>query len=613
LQGGVYKHAALFHQGSVMPQATREIGAILRLVQAHDLRNAESQCRILLAQEPAHAQAVHLLGLILKDTNRASEGEQLIRSSIALLPACAEFHANLGKLLRRQQRFTEALFSLRTACALSRDEATVSLIARTLGDLGRHAEAETECRGLVATTRTAAAWSALGVALRAQGKVLEAEAAYREALAVSPEDQLSNHNLGALLSQLERAEEALGHLDRAAKSGGTSFELAFNRARALMQLSRLEESQVSFEKALALKPTDPLAHSNLARLRFMRGDIHYARDLEAVASRSRDATLVLLLAQIRRQAGELEPARRVLEDAVERQPQDADYCSALAGVLHDLGELPQALNLAQTASRTRPDDPLVIENLVGVLLSLGRDDEALQHARAQRRRAPLDQRWLAYEATASRTVDPENHAVLYDFERLVRSYDVEPPPGWTIESFNAAVLATLEPRHVFDRHPFDQSLRNGSQTARCLTQDHDANLRALLRAFEAPLTDYLSTIGRDAGHAITSRNTGTARMVGCWSVQLRRDGFHVNHVHPQGWISSAYYVSVPPEVADVDVQSGWLRFGEPRFFVPGATIGKVVQPRPGRLVLFPSCFWHGTAPIRGAEPRTAVAFDALPV
>jgi hypothetical protein len=72
-------------------------------------------------------------------------------------------------------------------------------------------------------------------------------------------------------------------------------------------------------------------------------------------------------------------------------------------------------------------------------------------------------------------------------------------------------------------------------------------------------------------------------------------------------------VSVPPEVADESVKSGWIKFGEPRLPVPGAGPERFVQPRPGRLVLFPSYFWHGTTPITGDAPRMTIAFDVVPV
>ena len=77
-------------------------------------------------------------------------------------------------------------------------------------------------------------------------------------------------------------------------------------------------------------------------------------------------------------------------------------------------------------------------------------------------------------------------------------------------------------------------------------------------------------------------------------------------------MSSAYYVSVPAEVDDSSLRSGWLRFGEPRFPVPGLAPFLEVQPRPGRLVLFPSYLWHGTRALRGDAPRMSVAFDAVP-
>ena len=95
-------------------------------------------------------------------------------------------------------------------------------------------------------------------------------------------------------------------------------------------------------------------------------------------------------------------------------------------------------------------------------------------------------------------------------------------------------------------------------------------------------------------------------------MRLNDGGYHVNHLHPQGWISSAYYVALPAETADERSKSGWIKFGEPRLPTPGADAAYFVEPRVGRLVLFPSYMWHGTTPIHGPEPRLTIAFDAIP-
>ena len=87
----------------------------------------------------------------------------------------------------------------------------------------------------------------------------------------------------------------------------------------------------------------------------------------------------------------------------------------------------------------------------------------------------------------------------------------------------------------------------------------------------------------------------------------------MNHLHPEGWISSCYYVTVPRETDDPETRNGWIKFGEPSFDLPLKNpVRRAVQPIPGRLVLFPSYMWHGTIPLRAPSPRTTIAFDAVP-
>ena len=87
----------------------------------------------------------------------------------------------------------------------------------------------------------------------------------------------------------------------------------------------------------------------------------------------------------------------------------------------------------------------------------------------------------------------------------------------------------------------------------------------------------------------------------------------MNHIHPAGWLSSAFYVEVPEESHDPELRRGWLQFGEARYAAPGQQAEHAIQPVVGRLALFPSYLWHGTTPLGGDAPRTTVAFDAVPV
>jgi Flp pilus assembly protein TadD len=484
-----------------------------------------------------------------------------------------------------------------------------------LMDRGALAEAEAACRRAIASgAHNPRAWTALGMVLREMQRHTESEAAYRQALAVAPRHAPAHHDLGALLSQLERAEEALAALDRAAALGLNAPELHINRGRTLAQLYRLDEAERAYAQAAALEPCNCAAQSNLAQLRFMRGDPQFARDI-AVAARGHPGNVALQFAfgEVLQRAGDLEGAEAVLRTLLKNAGAVPEVRSVLAAVLHDQGRLKEAEVEAMEAAISRPNNKSVIVNLVAIELARGEPEVALQFIRVQRQRQPLEQRWIAYEAIAARMLKDPLHRILFDYERFVRIYDLEPPRGFSsMAELNGALVETLRLRHRFAGHPLDQSLRNGSQTARSLLTEDNAVIRALLEAFKEPLEEYRRSLGNSAHHPLSRRNQGQVDLRGCWSVELRRDGFHVNHIHPAGWLSSAYYVSVPEEISDVKLKSGWLKFGEPRSPVPGILAEHHVQPRAGRLVLFPSYMWHGTNAIRGDEPRLTVAFDAVP-
>jgi len=394
----------------------------------------------------------------------------------------------------------------------------------------------------------------------------------------------------------------------------SGFAGALNRAVLLMELNDFGEAESEFARAVALRPLDPAAQLGLAKLRYVRGDPHFARDLVVAAARDRsDGLLQFQFANVLRQTGDLAGSEVLLRDLIARMGATPELRSSLATVLHAAGRLQEAEGEARAAVGARPTDDTILANWVTVLLSLGRADAALPLIRAARARVPLEAAWIAHEAIAARVAGDPAHAVLYDYGAFVRVYDLEAPAGWpSISELNAAVAEELTARHGrVVRHPFDQSMRFGTQTIGDLTRAPGAAIQALLQAFVEPIADYRAKLGTAGNHPLSARNRGESRFAGCWSVRLMQQGFHLNHLHPEGWLSSAYYVSVPAEAADVGERSGWIKFGEPALPVPGAEPGFAVQPRPGRLVLFPSYMWHGTTAIRGTEPRLTVAFDVV--
>ncbi len=391
------------------------------------------------------------------------------------------------------------------------------------------------------------------------------------------------------------------------------FERAVLRSNECLELQRFDEAERELERAVALKPSDTAAQFGLAKLRYMRGDPAFARDLSrAAASRRDDDDLRMQFAEVLRMTGDLAGAELLWRDLIARRGSRAELRAGLAVVLHEAGRVDEALEVALARETDQPADLVPAETVTAILLSLGRADESMPLIRAERERAPLDQVWIAHEATAARLLDDPAYEKLYDYDRVVRVYDIEAPPGFaSVDELNAALAETLSARHGLVRPPFNQSMRFGTQTTGNLVAATDPAIRAALAAFLDPIADYRSSIGAAVDHPLSVRNRGEADYRGCWSVRLKAQGFHVNHLHPEGWLSSAYYVSAPDETADTAKQSGWLKFGEPAQPVPGAGPARTIQPRPGRLVLFPSYMWHGTTAIHGDEPRLTMAFDVV--
>jgi hypothetical protein len=136
---------------------------------------------------------------------------------------------------------------------------------------------------------------------------------------------------------------------------------------------------------------------------------------------------------------------------------------------------------------------------------------------------------------------------------------------------------------------------------------------SLKARIEEAVADVIASLPPDGRHPFLGRRADHFAFAGSWSSRLHDQGFHANHLHPGGWISSAYYVALPDSMATGDGRQGWLQFGEPSYDVGlSEPVRRAVQPKPGRLVLFPSYMWHGTVPFRAPQSRTTIAFDVVP-
>src|SRR5438105_3627937 len=82
------------------------------------LEAAEGLCRQVLARDGAHAEALHLLGVILHQRGETAEGIAHIQRAIELTPRTS-FYCNLAKIFQTQGEGRIAEQFARQAVALS--------------------------------------------------------------------------------------------------------------------------------------------------------------------------------------------------------------------------------------------------------------------------------------------------------------------------------------------------------------------------------------------------------------------------------------------------------------------------------------------------------------
>lgn len=451
-------------------------------------------------------------------------------------------------------------------------------------------------------------------ALKAVNRHADALEFNARATRASPTNSVAWHNYAATLGDLERWPEALAAVNRALATGLNAPETWLVKARALQNSGDLGGAEAAFQQAIKRRPDYAEAQRDYAQYLWMRSgdsDVATARLRRAVAAHPDDAALAIVLANVLEFSGRPQAAYDELRARLAHSPGDVRLLLAAAHAAGLIGDDAAALAHAEAAQSRAPNTPAALEALCIACLAVGDAPRALAAARRRLAQEPRGQMPLALTAVAARLAGDPEHDRIYDFDAFVRTACIETPEGWPdLASYLADLKAALERLHVFKAHPLDQSLRGGSQTTQPLLYSEDPAIKAFFRAIDAPIRDYMAAIGT-GDDPLRSRNTGAYRIKGAWSVRLRASDYHIDHIHPQGWLSSAFYVETPSAV-ERDRQ-GWLGFGRPIFRTrPALEPERWVRPEPGRLVLFPSYLWHGTAPFSSDETRLSLAFDVVP-
>jgi tetratricopeptide (TPR) repeat protein len=444
---------------------------------------------------------------------------------------------------------------------------------------------------------------------------------------------------GLLHRSLDEHEAALEDFRRAAELAPANAGIAHGRARVALEAGL--DAVDLFLRARSLAPQDGSVLLGLAAARNAAGEgARAAAELSQALDRSPEWIAGYEpLAQLLSTLGQREQATEALERALARRPQQQPLWTTLFGIrvrqenfpalAEDIGRAeaagmaPETLafHKAVAAAELDPDTfpavlfegaPAEIEPSLSVwrirhLLRRGAIDAVLPLI-DQALESGASAVW-PYAASAWCIAGDSRSEWLEGGANFVQTLDLTPdlPPI-------SDLADTLGSLHRARGEYLDQSVRGGTQTDGPLLSRIDPLVRRLRSAIVSAVESYIARLpAPDSRHPLLAeRRDRQVRFSGSWSVRLRSGGRHSNHVHPQGWISSALYIALPPRRAADPGRAGWLTLGQPPDNLGVALEPwRKIEPAAGRLVLFPSWMWHGTVPFAEGE-RLTVAFDVRP-
>ncbi len=237
--------------------------------------------------------------------------------------------------------------------------------------VGRLAEAEALYRQILAVEpQHAGAWHHLGLLASQMGRPELAVASIHKALTLAPSDPAAHGNLGEIYRTMGRLKDAVASFHRALEIAPDSPVIANNLGLALTAQGQLREAVGQFRRIIALLPDSAIAHHNLAGAlcRLRQFDEAIAADRQAIALQPDYAEAWCNLGAALDEKGRKDEAIAAYRRALELKEDFPDACCNLGSALNDLGQYEEALAAYRQTLRFQPDHRFARYNLSLLLL-----------------------------------------------------------------------------------------------------------------------------------------------------------------------------------------------------------------------------------------------------
>ena len=480
----------------------------------------------------------------------------------------------------------------------------------------------------------------LGVSLEKQGKLQEATVAYEKALKLNPNIPELQFNLGAMLYAQNRYADAIQHYQKSIQLNAKFVEAYFNLGITYQTQGNFEKAIDAYQQAITIQPGFYEAITNVGTIKQLQGELSEAIELfqKAIAI-FEDAKGHYNLAGAFRNQGNLTLAISHFKRAIELGANEPDFYSDLGDALWHDGQIKEANNFLRLAVEKDPDHARANYQLAVFLYDNENYDEARKHF-MQSKFEDFQERSLyclyklkrfdefyqqlqtlipvknnsPFLATLSTHYAQNfNQEDLYQFCPNPLNYVChEKIPELVANNYQLVkdLLHDIDTADIAERK--QSRLTFGIQSSGNLFRRQESSFQQLADALRLMIKNYHRRFSNESCEFIQAFPKNI-EFSSSWFVKMQKGGHLSSHIHEDGWISGAVYLSIPNQNTTLDEGAIELStHGDNYPKMHDNFPKKTILPAVGDVIFFPSSVFHRTIPFQADKERICIAFDLKP-
>lgn len=479
-----------------------------------------------------------------------------------------------------------------------------------------------------------------GNALAGQNKFKDAVVYFRKALEIDPTIAELHFNVGILLTNLNRTDEAITSYKKAVSLKPSLTDVHYNLGTALQSQGKFAQAAISYQKAVDLEPGFFEAIVNLGVVLQEQGLLAHAIEMyQRALTIQKDAKVYFNMGTALKNEGKLEAAIESYNQALALKPDYAEVHSNMGEVLRDQGRYDESVTFYKQALAIDPTLPVANYSLAVYLYDSGDLEGALDHFQQSHfadwqerslyclyKTERFDQFKQGLDALkAAKHSSPflatlaghyaDNFGTENDYNFCKNPLDfvfhTEIKELKGDSKLREALLAEIHSADVSEK--MQGRLFNGVQSAGNLFKRPEPAFRELAGLVEDAIERYRQTFSGENCVFVKSFPKKT-EFASSWYVKMKQGGHLNSHIHEEGWVSGALYLSLPTQKqhqheGSIELSTHGDDYPKKHDNFPT----KTVAPEVGDLVMFPSSVFHRTIPFSSDEERICIAFDLKPM